>query len=83
MMRGSYATHYRRMLPSLLPVLEFRSINETWRPILKAQSLIVLLNEEGRRLVPVSLVPEGSIPRKWWDTVVDQKGRLNVVSQSR
>lgn len=29
-MRGSYASHYRRMLPSLLSVLRFRSNNETW-----------------------------------------------------
>ncbi|WP_342074942.1 DUF4158 domain-containing protein [Yoonia sp. SS1-5] len=79
-MRGSYASHYRRMLPSLLSVLEFHSNNETWRPILDALSLIVRLNEEGRRLVPESLAPEGSIPRKWRDTVVDQRGRLNVIS---
>ena len=35
-MRGSYASHYRRMLPNLLSVLEFRSNNAVWRPILEA-----------------------------------------------
>ncbi|KIC35901.1 hypothetical protein RA27_22550 [Ruegeria sp. ANG-R] len=38
-MRGSRASHYRRMLPSLLSVLRFRSKNESWRPILNALSL--------------------------------------------
>ena len=32
-MRGSYASHYRRMLPKLLSVLRFRSNNTGWRPI--------------------------------------------------
>ncbi len=79
-MRGSWASHYRRMLPSLLSVLKFRSNNENWRPILDAQSLLTRLNEEGRRVAPASLAPEGSIPRKWQDTVFDQRGRLNVIS---
>lgn len=64
-MRGSYASHYRRMLPSLLSVLRFRSNNEIWRPILDALALIIRLNEEGRRYAPTSLAPEGSVPRKW------------------
>lgn len=79
-MRGSYASHYRPMLPSLLSVLKFRSNNEMWRPILDALHLIVQLNEEGRRYVPASLAPVGSIPRKWQDTVIDKRGRLNVIS---
>lgn len=79
-MRGSYASHYRRMLPSLLSVLKFRSNNEIWRPILGAMSLIVRLNDEGRRYTPASLAPDGSIPRKWRETVIDRRGRLNVIS---
>lgn len=79
-MRGSYASHYRRMLPSLLSVLRFRSNNETWRPILDALSLIIRLNEEGRRYASASLAPDGSIPRKWRETVLDDRGRLNVIS---
>ncbi len=79
-MRGSYASHYRPMLPSLLSVLEFHSNNAIWRPILDALSLIIRLNEEGRRYVPASLAPAGSIPRKWHATVLDGRGRLNVIS---
>lgn len=79
-MRGSYANHYRRMLPPLLSALDFRSSNLTWRPILDALTLIVRLNEEGRRFAPLELAPEGSIPRKWLSTVVDEAGRLNIIS---
>ena len=73
-MRGSYANHYRPMLPSLLSVLNFRSNNKIWRPLLDALSLIARLNEEGRRFAPASLAPDGSIPRKWRGTVVDAGG---------
>ena len=79
-MRGSYASHYRRMLPSLLSVLAFRSNNATWRPILDALHLIVQFGEDGRRFAPASMAPDGSIPRKWCDTVIDANGRLNVIS---
>ena len=79
-MRGSYANHYRPMLPSLLSVLNFRSNNEVWRPILDALALIARLNEEGRRFVPVARAPDGSIPRKWRKIVIDGRGRLNVIS---
>ncbi len=43
-MRGSYSSHYRRMLPSLLSLLRLRSNNEVWRPMLDALSLIARLN---------------------------------------
>ena len=68
------------MLPSLLSVLDFRSNNEIWRPILDALALIIRLNEAGRRFAPMDLAPEGSIPRKWRDTVIDQTGRMNIIS---
>lgn len=79
-MRGSYASHYRRMLPKLLSVLEFRSNNASWRPILEAIALIVRLGSQGRRFVPAEDVPEGSIPSKWRDLVVGADGRMNMIS---
>ncbi|WP_420584043.1 Tn3 family transposase [Ruegeria sp.] len=74
-MRGSYANHYRRMMPKLLSVLRFRSNNSVWRPILDALERIAEWRKEGRRTVPV-----GSIPAGWKEFVVDDKGRLNVIS---
>jgi len=79
-MRGSYASHYRRMLPPLLSTLEFRSNNGSWQPILEALQLIIRWNNEGRRFMPAELAPTGTIPGKWRDTVVDDHGRLNVIS---
>lgn len=79
-MRASYASHYRRMLPPLLSALTFRSNNTAWRPLIEALQLIIHLNREGRRFVPASTVPIGSIPAKWRETVIDDRGRLNVIS---
>lgn len=39
-MRASYGTHYRRMVPELLDTLEFRSNNEIHQPVIKALALI-------------------------------------------
>jgi len=63
-----------------LSVLQFRSNNAGWRPILDALALIVRLGGEGRHFVPANLVPEGSIPSKWQDMVIDASGRLNTIS---
>ena len=79
-MRGSYAGHYRRMMPKLLSVLRFRSNNAAWHPILSALELIVRLREEGRRTAPADIAPAGSIPAGWRDFVIDGKDRLNVTS---
>lgn len=79
-MRGSYASHYRRMLPPLLSVLEFRSNNRSWQPMLEALRLIVRWNNDGRRFMPAERAPKGTIPGKWRETVVDDHGRLNVIS---
>ena len=79
-MRSSYASHYRRMLPSLLSALEFHSNNDAWRPVLDALGLILQMIEQGRRFIDNNDVPAGSIPRKWQDSVIDDRGRVNVIS---
>src|SRR3546814_3054893 len=56
-MRGSWANHYRRMLPSLLSVLEFRSNNAVWRPVLAALDWIRSKVDGGCRFVPLQDVP--------------------------
>jgi TnpA family transposase len=79
-MRGAYAGHYRRMLPHILSALEFRSNNTSWRPILDALSLILWLVRQGRRFIPAADAPAGSIPKKWRSTVIDEDGRINLIS---
>ena len=39
-MRSSYSNHYRRMLPFLLNLLEFRSNNETHKPVIEGLELL-------------------------------------------
>lgn len=39
-MRASYLHHYRRMVPQILEVLEFRSNNDTHRPVISALELL-------------------------------------------
>jgi len=56
-MRSSSANHYRRMLPSLLSVLEFRSNNTVWRPVLAALDWIRSKVDDGCRFVPMQDVP--------------------------
>ena len=79
-MRGLYASHYRRMLPPLLNALEFRSNNAAWRPVLDALAIVLRAQEQGRRFLSAADTPEGSIPAKWRETVFDGKGRINLIS---
>jgi hypothetical protein len=39
-MRASFANHYRRMIPILLSMLEFRSNNDIHRPVIQALELL-------------------------------------------
>ena len=79
-MRGSYASHYRRMLSRLLSVLRSRSNNTSWRPILDPLHVIVRLGTKRRRSAPAGLAPPGSIPVRWKGLVLDARGQLNVIS---
>ena len=38
--RNSYRSHYRQMIPPLLATLDFRSNNDTHRPVIKALALV-------------------------------------------
>jgi TnpA family transposase len=48
-MRASYSRHYRRMVPELLNILDFRSNNDVYKPIIKALDLIRKYNDFGVR----------------------------------
>jgi TnpA family transposase len=80
-MRESYAGHYRRILPKLLSVLEFRSNNAVHRPVLGALDWIRRAFETGCRVVPRNGVPiEGVIPPKWRSAIIGKDGRINRIS---
>jgi TnpA family transposase len=80
-MRGSYAGHYRRILPKLLSVLEFRSNNAVHRPVLEALDWIKRAFDTGCRVFPRNGVPvEGVIPPKWRSAIIGKDGRINRIS---
>lgn len=79
--RSSWANHYRRMLPSLLSVLEFRSNNTVWRPVLVALDWIRSKVDDSCRFVPMEDVPiDEVIPARWRSSVIDDDGRVNRIS---
>ncbi|NER26159.1 MAG: DUF4158 domain-containing protein, partial [Symploca sp. SIO1C4] len=52
-MRASFASHYRRMIPQLLEMLEFRSNNEMHRPVIQALELLKKYSQsQGRYYTP-------------------------------
>jgi TnpA family transposase len=80
-MRGSYANHYRRMLPALLEVLEFRSNNTVHRPVLEALACIRRARKQRRRLLDArdGVPVDGVIPAKWREFVIGADGRINLI----
>jgi TnpA family transposase len=66
-MRNSYGRHYGRMLPDLLAVLNFKSNNEVYRPIIDALELIKKYIATNIHYYPVhEHIPiEGVIRNKW------------------
>ncbi len=81
-LRASYRSHYRRVLPDLLDVLEFRSNNAAHRPLIRALALLKKYAPSKSRLfaakedVPI----DGVVPPGWAETVIrtDGKGRTRV-----
>jgi len=54
---GSYSYHYRRILPPLLEVLEFRSNNERHRPLIHALDVVkTYLEDPHRTFYPIDAV---------------------------
>lgn len=57
-MRASFAGHYRRMIPQLLEVLEFRSNNDIHRPVIEALELLKkYAHSKARYYDPIEEIP--------------------------
>ena len=70
--RASYGSYYRRMMPKLLAVLEFRSNNGTHRPLLDALDAIRRAEGEGRQYFRADEIAiDGVIRPKWRDIVLE------------
>lgn len=73
-MRSSYRSHYRRILPHLLTVLAFRCNNDLYRPIIRALTLVKDYVHSPRQYYPQEeIIPIKDIVRpKWRDLVVEK-----------
>ena len=73
-MRASYGRHYRRMVPEILNILEFRSNNEVHQPVIKALEIIKKYYQIGSHYfseddtIPI----EGVIRSVMKDTVIEK-----------
>ena len=73
MIRASYASHYRRMLPKLLEALEFRSNNATHRLLLDAINAIKRGRESAAQYYALpDIAVDGVIRPKWRGIVIEQ-----------
>src|SRR5215813_6861326 len=81
-MRSSYRSHYRRIMPALLTTLEFRSNNALHRPVLRALALVKKYLQSGLRYYPVDeQVPLQEVVRSDWQEMVieeDQYGQQRI-----
>lgn len=82
-LRGSYSSHYRRMLPSVLGALVFRSNNTAHRPIINALVLLAVYVEKDtkqRHYDTGDVAPiDGVVPNAWREAVTDEKGRVERI----
>lgn len=84
--RNSYRGHYRRIVPTLLVALEFRSNNERHRPVMQALALVKRFADTKVRTFPASeTVPlDGVVRGLWRDAVVEKdaagRDRINRVT---
>ena len=80
--RNSYSGHYRRMVPKVLQVLEFRSNNEGHRPVIRALELLQRHADTKLRIFPADEdVPlDGVVSGLWRDAVMetDAQGRQRI-----
>lgn len=85
-MRASYLHHYRRMVPKILEILEFRSNNDVHRPVLNALELLKKYQDSNQRYYAQeeTLYIEGVLKRGWRNLLVepdtDGKDRINRVN---
>ncbi len=85
-MRSSYSHHYRRMIPIVLSLLEFRSNNQIHHPVIKALELLKkYTNSRERYYAPDETIPlEGVIKSSFLELIVettsDQTVKINRVN---
>ena len=81
-LRNSYSNHYRRMLPALLSVVQFRCHNTAFRPIMDAIALLKKYAVGGSKAQYFSednVQVVGVVPGSWAGALVDERGRIERI----
>lgn len=77
--RNSYKGHYRRMIPKVLKILDFRSNNDRHKPVIQALDLIKSYAGSNLRFFPTDVeVPIEGVLRGLWREAVIEKGSGNI-----
>ncbi len=73
-MKNSYSRHYRRMLPQLLNMLEFKSNNDIHRPVLEAINVLKRYMESSIKYISIDAdIPIAGVVKSKWRNAVIQK----------
>ena len=82
-LQRSYRFHYRRMVPELLNILEFRCTNVKHQPVMQALEIIKgNLNHRGTAYPMGVMVPlKGVVSSDWMPLVVDDDGETHKVNR--
>ncbi len=80
--RASYGSHYRRIVPQILSILDFRSNNDVHRPVILALELIKKYTQTGMHyfLVNDEIPINGVIRNNYKEIIIekDEKGQERV-----
>lgn len=85
-MRTSFASHYRRMIPQLLEMLEFRSNNDIHRPVIQALELLKKYAQSKARYYDSGEeIPIDGVLKSGWKEILlekdsDGKERINRIN---
>ncbi|WNF36606.1 Tn3 family transposase [Bacillaceae bacterium IKA-2] len=81
-MRASYSSHYRRVVPEILRTLDFKSNNDVYRPLILALDLIKKHADTGVHYFPLTdTIPiDGVIRSNYKDIIIekDEKGQERI-----
>jgi hypothetical protein len=82
-LRSSYSSYYRKMLPKLLGALTFHCNNTAYRPVMDAPALLGRYADRpgtDRFYDPAERVPmERVVPDAWADALVDDYGKVERI----
>jgi hypothetical protein len=88
-MRASFANHYRRMIPQLLELLEFRSNNDLHRPVIEALELLKKYAHSKARYydsteeIPIDGVLKAGVKEILMETDSESNERINRLGKVR